>query len=106
MFYFYLFIIFFSIKMKRENVKIRLEYVCIWFSDDNDRLSYELHFFCEDVENEDEGEYMNFRSDDGQKWRKSVCKDDLYGHKLDHIFTDSMITKHFTEVKSKLVPKK
>ena len=106
MFYFYLFIIFFSFKMRGQNVNVSLKLASIVFLSLENIFYYNISFFCENTQNLSESGDILFSSEDGKKWKCFSREDKLCNLKLDHIFTDSKITKHFTEVKSKLVPEK
>ena len=98
--------IFFSIKMTEENLKVSVRIVNIVFSSPENVLYYNVSFYCENTEKEYERGYIYFLSDDGEKWECTFRHVNLRKLKLDHIFTDSMITKHLTEIISKLVSEK
>ena len=92
--------------MTEENLKVSVRIVNIVFSSPENVLYYIVSFYCENTEKEYERGYIYFLSDDGEKWKCQSRYNELSNLKLDHIFTDSMITQYLTEVKSKLVPKK
>ena len=84
--------IFFSIKMEVENIKIRIEEIMLRFGIETDQISYIIGFICKNTESPYEWGCISFQSDDRVKWKCTHRANRLCNLKLDHIFTDSMLS--------------
>ena len=87
--------------MTEENLEVYMSHGHLIFYENEDRFHYYVTFRCENKENNLERGDLIFTSEDGEKWSCTFRHINLRNLKLDHIFTDSIITKHLTEVMSK-----
>ena len=80
--------------MTEENLEVTMAQGHLIFYENEDQFHYSFIFRCENKENNLESGDLIFISEDGEKWECIFCHVNLRNLKLDHIFTDSMITKH------------
>ena len=81
----------FSIKMEVENIKIRIEEIMLRFGI-VEKIIYIIIFGCENTESPYEWGCISFQSDDRVKWKCTHRNNKICNLKLDHIFTDTMLS--------------
>ena len=76
--------------MEEENIKIRIEEIMLRFGIVH--TTPIIRFICENTESPYEWGCISFQLDDRLKWKCTHRNNKICNLKLDHIFTDSMLS--------------